>query len=565
MIRYFILFILLISIGSTNAQIHPYSIIINEILPDPSPIVALPNCEFIELRNCSNEIVNLNKWKISSGISTGTIVTDFILKPDSLVILCAKSNMVFFNRPENTIGLTSFPVLGNELDMITLIDKSGKTIHAISYKKSWHDNAVKSEGGWSLEMSNPFKPCSLDNWHSSKSLQGGTPGKENSIFQKESDESLFEALQCISTGEKDFTIKFNKGADSSSLSSVGNYTIESTDQHPLKALPTPPIFNQVKLVFKDPIENEKIYNVKINNIKQCTSSILESTSVMTGRPKIPTNGELVINELLFNPEPYGADFLEIYNNSRSVINAKDIYIAGKNSAGQLGSQYSCSEEDMNIFPGKHVVITSDSSYLIKNWKKINRNGITQIKSMPSYPDNEGTALLINKEGIFIDELQYTDDMHYPLLIDKQGVSLERINPNLPASLKENWHSASSTVGYATPTNENSQFRQTDSNKNMIEITQTDFSPDNDGINDFLTITFNMPNPGNSISIYAFNFNGMMIRKIVTNQLCGTRGTFIWDGLTQEKLKASAGIYLIFVEILDLRGKLMKFKKAIAVE
>lgn len=556
---------MIISSASTNGQIQPYSIVINEILSDPSPIVALPNCEFIELRNCCNETVNLNKWKISNGSTSATIATDFLLKPDSLVVLCAKSNAVFFNSPENTIGLTSFPVLGNESDLITLIDKSGKTIHAISYKKSWHDNAIKSEGGWSLEMSNPFKPCNLYNWHSSMSMQGGTPGKENSIFQKESHESLFEAIQCISTGEKDFTLKFNKGADSTSLSFVGNYTIESTDQHPLKALPIPPIFNQVKLLFKDAVENEKIYRVKINNIKQCTSTLLESTSVLTGRYKTPTKGELIINELLFNPEPYGADFLEVYNNSRSVINAKDIYIAGKNSAGQLGSQYSCSEEDMNIFPGKHLAITSDSSYLIKTWKKINKNAIAEIKSMPSYPDNEGIAILFNREGMAIDEFHYSDDMHYPLLIDKQGVSLERIDPNLPSSLKENWHSASSTVGYATPTNENSQFRQTDSTKNMIEISQTDISPDNDGINDFLSIAFNMPNPGNSISIYVFNFNGMMVRKIITNQLCGTRGTFIWDGLSQDKQKVTAGIYLIFIEILDLRGKLMKVKKAIAVE
>jgi hypothetical protein len=80
----------------------------------------------------------------------------------------------------------------------------------------------------------------------------------------------------------------------------------------------------VKLVFKDAIENHKIYQVNINNIKQCTSSILESTSIYTGIPIIPTKGELVINELLFNPEPYGADFLELYNNSKSVINANGI-------------------------------------------------------------------------------------------------------------------------------------------------------------------------------------------------------------------------------------------------
>lgn len=565
MSRYMFLLFFLISIIKINAQVKPYSIVINEILSDPSPIVALPNCEFIELRNCTNEIINLNKWRISNGTTTATIAIDFFLKPDSLVILCAKSNVIFFNGNNNIIGLTSYPTLGNEEDIIILGNKNGETIHAVTYKKSWHDNAVKSEGGWSLEMSNPFRPCNINNWHSSKSLLGGTPGKENSIFKKESIEEKLQAIQCTAISQKEFTLKFNKSADSSSLSIASNYNIESTGQYPLKVLPIPPLFDQVKLIFKDGIEKEKVYQLNINNIKRCTSITVDTTSILTGIPIIPSKGELIINELLFNPAPYGADFLELNNNSHSIINARDIYIAGKNSAGQIGSQYRCSNEDMNIFPGKYLAITTDSSYIIKTWKNINSSAISEIKSMPFYPDNEGNAVLINKEGMLIDEFQYTDDMHYPLLINQEGVSLERIDPMLPTSLIENWHSASSTAGYATPTKENSQFRKSDSINKIIEIPQTDFSPNNDGINDLLTIAYKMSNPGNSISIYAFNFNGMMIRKIADNQLCGTSGTFIWNGLDQNKQRVASGIYLIFIEILDLRGKLMKFKKAIAVE
>ena len=565
MIRYMFLLFFLNSIVKINAQVKPYSIVINEILSDPSPIVALPNCEFIELRNCTNEIINLNKWRISNGTTTATIAIDFFMKPDSLVILCAKSNVVFFSSYNNIIGLTSFPSLGNDEDVLVLSNKNGETIHAVAYKKRWHDNAVKSEGGWSLEMINPFRPCNINNWYSSKSLLGGTPGKENSIFKKESIEEKLQAIQCTATSHKEFTLKFNKSADSSSLSIASNYNIESTGQHPLKVLPIPPLFDQVKLIFKDAIEEEKIYQLSIKNIKQCTSGTVENTSILTGMPIIPSKGELIINELLFNPAPYGADFLEVYNNSKSVINAKDIYIAGKNSAGQIGSNFRCAEDDLNIFPRKFLVITTDSGNIIKNWKKSDRGAISEIRSMPSYPDNEGTALLTNKEGIIIDEFNYSDDMHYPLLIVKEGVSLERINPTLPASLRENWHSASSSVDYATPTKENSQFRKSDTINNMIEIIHTYFSPNNDGLNDLLTINYKMPNPGNSISIYAFNFNGMMVRKIVDNQLCGTSGTFIWDGLNQHKQRVNSGVYIIFAEILDLRCKQMKFKKAIAVE
>ena len=547
------------------AQEKPYSIVINEIMADPSPIVALPNCEFIELRNCSSGNINLNKWKLINGNTKSSITIDYILQPDSLVILCAKTNEVFFKTPSNTIGLTSFPVLGNDEDIITLADKTGKTIHSVSYKKSWHENPVKSDGGWSLEMINPFTPCNSNNWQSSKDNIGGSPGKENSLFKKETSEVKLEAIQCITTNGKNFQVMFNKGADSISLANPNNYSWESIEKHPIKAIPIAPIFNKVELQFIDEIDKENILKLAIKNIKKCTTDFNESTSVSTGIPIIPKKGELIINELLFNPTAYGADFLEMYNHSKSVINAKEIFIAGKNSAGQIGNHYRCAEEDLNILPGEYFVVTTDRSYTMKNWKTTSIKNLSEINYMPSYPDNEGCAMLINKQGITIDEFPYSDNMHHPFLIDKEGVSLERIDPNLSSWMKENWHSASSTAGYATPTRKNSQYRQVDSSKKMIDISQGYFSPNNDGMNDFLTISYNMPNPGNSITIYAFNFNGMMIRKIADNQLCGTTGTFIWDGLDQDKIKSSSGIYFIFAEILDLRGKLMKFKKVVALE
>lgn len=565
MIRLCIFSILVFHLGSIVGQEKPYSVVINEILPDPSPIVALPNCEFIELRNCSNQQINLNKWRISNGSSVGIITTDYFLKPDSLVILSAKSNTVFFNAPSKTIGLSTFPSLGNESDVITLMDRSGKTIHAVSYKKSWHDNSIKSEGGWSIEMIDPFKPCNPNNWQSSKALTGGSPGKENSIYNKETNDTEVKAMQCITTNGKTFTLKMNMTADSSSLANPVNYNWDSTSIYSIKANPTPPLFNEVEIEFQHEISKEKIAKLNISNIKNCTSDKLENTSILTGIPITPKKGELVINELLFNPVAYGSDFIEIYNLSNSAINAKEIYIAAKNTGGNIGSMYRCSEDDMNLFPDEYLVITSDTSHIIKYWPRSKPSSLSEIRTMPSYPDEEGTVILFNKQGVIIDEFNYSASMHYPLLIDKEGVSLERIDPKIPATLAENWHSASSTSGYATPTKKNSQYKQQSTGNEFITIAQQYFSPNNDGSEDVLSITYQFSTPGNLISIYIFSFNGLLVNKIVDNQLCGTSGTFIWNGLDQQKGKVKRGIYIIVAESFDLRGKPRKFKQAVAVE
>src|SRR5882762_686316 len=96
----------------TTAQSR-YDIIITEFLPDASPSVGLPESEFIELKNRSSGDYNLRNWKISNGGSSATIKSDYILKADSFLILCAVSASPSFSRFGATLGISGFPVLNN--------------------------------------------------------------------------------------------------------------------------------------------------------------------------------------------------------------------------------------------------------------------------------------------------------------------------------------------------------------------------------------------------------------------------------------------------------------------
>jgi len=48
----------LLSLDLNGQTPIPYSIVIDEILPDPAPAVGLPNAEFIELKNVSGNPIN---------------------------------------------------------------------------------------------------------------------------------------------------------------------------------------------------------------------------------------------------------------------------------------------------------------------------------------------------------------------------------------------------------------------------------------------------------------------------------------------------------------------------
>ena len=123
-----------------------YDIVIDEIFPDPTPTVGLPDAEFIELKNISSTAFNLRNWQISDGTSTATIKKDFILQPDSFVVICSTSSATLFSNFSATIGVSSFPSLNNDGDIIYLKSPEGLTVHAIAYDKSWYQNDIKSDG-----------------------------------------------------------------------------------------------------------------------------------------------------------------------------------------------------------------------------------------------------------------------------------------------------------------------------------------------------------------------------------------------------------------------------------
>ncbi|HUC82727.1 MAG TPA: lamin tail domain-containing protein, partial [Flavisolibacter sp.] len=175
-------FLLLGSLPAFAQTANRFDVVITEIMADPSPVVGLPNAEFIEIKNISSSPFNLSGWRLSDATGTATISTSFVLQPDSLVILCANTNVASFSGFGRTLGVASFPSLDNDGDVITLRSPQGRIIHSIAYTIEWYANEAKKEGGWTLEMIDPKNPCGgKSNWKACANNLGGTPGRTNSV------------------------------------------------------------------------------------------------------------------------------------------------------------------------------------------------------------------------------------------------------------------------------------------------------------------------------------------------------------------------------------------------
>ena len=63
----------------------------------------------------------------------------------------------------------------------------------------------------------------------------------------------------------------------------------------------------------------------------------------------------------------------------------------------------------------------------------------------------------------------------------------------------------------------------------------------------------------------FDDRGRLIRKLFSNELLGSNGTFTWDGLTESQVKASIGVYVILFEAFSTNGgEIFTTKKAVTL-
>ena len=274
--------------------------------------------------------------------------------------------------------------------------------------------------------------------------------------------------------------------------------------------------------------------------------------------------DVIINEILFNPKPGGVDYLELYNRSNKTIALNQLYIANRNSTGDISNVVPLSTGNDSLYPQHFIVATEDPTTVQSQYISTDPNAFIKLSNMPSFNDDDGDVILLNPQDTIIDELKYDANWQFPLINDPEGVSLERIDYDAPTQSPDNWHSAATGAGYGTPGYKNSQYKNDNKNPGIIAVSPDIFSPDNDGMDDLATIDYSFPQPGYVANITIFDISGRPVRYLEQNALCGAKGNFRWNGLGEKEQALPIGIYIVFTEVFDLEGKSAQFKNTIVL-
>ena len=529
-------------------------VIITEFFADPTPVIGLPEVEFVEIFNKTGKVFHLQDWKITDGSTDGTI-GDFWLLPGSYIVLTANANLGLFT---NVAGVTSFPSLNNAGDQLMLNDNTGLLIDRLTYTDEWYQDPNKQDGGYSLERINLSDPCSnYDNWSASNDPSGGTPGTINSIFSAAPDVQNPNLLSLIALSPNFLEVSFSEGMDSSSLANTQitaspNLSVQATFIQVVNDNPNGP--PQFIVQFNENFLPSTTYQIQLGPVGDCW----QNDTTFIGQFTLPEQaqvGDIVINEILANPLNGGQDFIELYNRSTKVIDLKDWQIA--NYYNDTISNLKTISNHFILEPNSYVAISEDTSFLLENYPASVSGRLIQM-DMPSYNIDSGTVYLFyNSEQI--DRVSYLEDWQFSLLDNSDGVSLERISPNASSNQQSNWHSAAESIGFATPGRVNSQYQYVGTTES-ISLQKDVFSPDQDGFEDILVVNYAFSESGLLAKARIFDDFGREIKTLFSNELMGTSGFFTWDGVNGDQAKSPIGIYVLVLEVFSVDGGVILAKK-----
>lgn len=539
-----------------------FDIVINEIMPDPDPVIdSLPDNEYIELYNRTAFAINLSGWKFTSGTNT-KVLPNVDIPAQGFLTLTSTTGASLFPAGSSAVGVVSFPSLANPGQSLSLANPQGNVISAVSYTDSWYQDNAKSEGGWSLEQVDPNNPCTgISNWRASANANGGTPGMQNSVFGTNPDNTLPQLVRVSLVANDTIQLFFNESLDSTTMLNPALYVINNGIGAPTMVKPVSPDFKSARLALSTTLLPGIIYTITVNNmITDCVGNpVGTDNSARFAIPEIAAASDIVINEILTDPNTGGVDFVEIYNRSNKVIDLKTMQITHYDTINNIPIDPEIITNDgYLIFPGDYLVLSEDGNSVKSQYSTTNPEGFLDIEDLPAMSIESGTIALAIGFNV-IDHFTYYENMHFPLLNVTKGVSLERIDFERPASDRTNWHSASEGIGYATPGYKNSQYNDAVETESAVEITPEIFSPDEDGTNDVVNISYHFDTPGFVGNITIYDSKGRLVKYLVRNELLGIDGAFSWDGINEEHEKARIGIYIIFTEVFDLSGNVKHYK------
>ncbi len=395
-------------------------IIISEIMADPDPSQGLPEIEYIELFNASEQEFSLSSMVL--GDPSGVFqLPDFYLGPDQYIALSDGSEIIEYEG----ITIDKFPSLSNESDSLYLAGIYGSEIDVVDYDISWYGNSEKEVGGFSLEIINPFNPCSSgSNWKASANENGGTPGGINSVYDLARDTIPPQIVTYTISAENILNIEFDEMVILGEIFRVSSETLEIVSIESAR--------NNLFIEFRN-IPVDEIQSLLLEGIYDCSGNEIGEDYFEFGIGRAPAFNEIIFTEIMSDPEPSNGlpatEYLEILNRTDDLLSLEGLYLKDATDISQsLGGI---------ISPNEYLVLYPNGDEHFPDGIRV--GGWTNLS-------NSGERISLMMGSTAINSVNYSDEMHKDDSDRDGGISLEILDIDQPCLTVGNWASSRDPSG-----------------------------------------------------------------------------------------------------------------------
>lgn len=529
-----------------------FDVVFTEIMADPTPVIELPDAEYLELYNRTSAVIELKNWQLVTGTST-KFLPEYLLRPKEYLILTSGSRCSSFGPFVNCIEVLGSNQLTNSSGQLVLYDSAMTLVSFCEYDVTWHSSSFHAEGGFSLEKTDPENFCDgKENWTSSSSAAGGTPGFANQWADSNPDIQAPQMLRAYWIDTLSFGLVMSESIPDLNQS---NHLIFLNDTIACYCEAFDPVYRVFKLWPEIPLDPQLCYIITSVNFYDCNDNMALLHNPKICKPSTVETGDVVINEILFNPLDDDPDFVELLNVSDKVLDLSHLVLASKDSITQkLENIKSLCASGYLLFPEEYIVLTSNAEKITKRYPTYKAEAFIQPGiSLPSLANESGNLAVCDMSMKTIDYIEYTESQHFPLLNTFEGVSLEKINPFVRNSLAENWHSASETIGWGSPGVKNSQYNVNPVSEHTFSLEYEYFTPNQDGDKDLLVINYHLSANAYLLNLKIVNQKGLLVKKLVDYTLAGASGCIYWDGVADNGFMAPMGVYFVFIDYFHPNG------------
>ncbi len=548
-------------------------VVINEILYRREDELS---SEFVELFNPTDKNFDLSGWElIDAGNNDAEIPAGIFLPAGEYLVLTDRED--FANTLNNAVYLSDFPSLNDSGDEVIIRNEEGITIDSLFYQSDWGGDSP----GVSLERKDPERASNdASNWATSTAQAGFSAGVQSSVFEEdvtppeiifasENDTSTFiafsEFIQLTNqalfkiNGEKVEVLRFDPEQADQVFTEKGQAFIAVEKQAEVSDLD---------------IEIENLTDIKGNSSSSVTSSISVPIS----------SASVIINEIMYDPLadsednlPDQTEYLELYNPSNFAISLEGIFLHdAPDEENEFRSIEPVSTQYKWIQPGGYFLIYSeDEASSFAESRTAQYFGIEEEsdqftmrvdRSSLSLASSDDAIYLADSTGATIDSVFFDESWQNPNVFDTDGIALERINPLGESNSESNW-SSSTHVSGGTPNFRNTIFQQPGAAPESVGInfSPNPFSPDDDGFEDNLFISYTLDAPDYLLRVRIFDRYGRQVRELANNAQAGFSGSLTWDGLTDDRRKNRVGIYIVLFEAYNsASGSDRTFKETVVL-